>query len=256
MALITVSSVPGQSNRHHPAGRHADRSDTIAGPTSGPSGVLRVINDRHGSINVTISTPAHLVGNAGTTTAQAVAATNGWFLIPRAAINPASGLATVTFSGALTGVTYVAQGLRGVDDRQAEVLDRDAEGTRAVVEGADERDRGPVRGWTESTDPTGTTSCGCATRPRARRGPDDVGGRSAGRVGRPRLDSRRPAKEPAGATPAPVAERPRVPPPRPRPSPAATEGEVGRGRHHQLMARPGSTGSRPSPTRTPRPRLS
>lgn len=109
MALITVSSVPGQSKvTITPAAVAA--SDTIAASDIGTSGVLlNVINGGGGSINVTISDPGTTtVGNAGTTTAQAVAnGTNGWFRILPGHVNPSTGLATVTYSGT-TSVTYVA----------------------------------------------------------------------------------------------------------------------------------------------------
>lgn len=46
-------------------------------------------------------------GNAGTPPSLACPATGSReFLVPNSAINPATGQATVTFSGALTGVTY------------------------------------------------------------------------------------------------------------------------------------------------------
>jgi hypothetical protein len=109
MALITVTSVPGQS-KVTVAGTAVSASDTVAASDIGTSGVLlNVINGSGGSINVTISDPGTTnVGNAGTTSAQAVAnATDGWFRILPGHVNPATGVATVTYSGTTT-VTYKA----------------------------------------------------------------------------------------------------------------------------------------------------
>jgi hypothetical protein len=109
MALITVASVPGQS-KVTVAGTAVAASDTIAASDIGTTGVLlQVINGGGGSINVTISDPnTTAVGNAGTTTAQAVAnGTDGWFRILPAHVNPATGVATVAYSGT-TSVTYKA----------------------------------------------------------------------------------------------------------------------------------------------------
>lgn len=109
MALITVSSVPGQSAVNVTAAAVAS-SDTIAAADIGDRGVLlQVINGGGGSINVTIADPnTTAVGNAGTTTAQAVAnGTDRWFRILPAHVNPSTGLATVAYSGT-TSVTYKA----------------------------------------------------------------------------------------------------------------------------------------------------
>ena len=109
MALITVGSVPGQAKVVVTATAVAS-SDTISSADIGDRGVLlQVINGGGSSINVTISDPnTTAVGNAGTTTAQAVAnGTSGWFRILPAHVNPATGLATVSYSG-ITSVTYVA----------------------------------------------------------------------------------------------------------------------------------------------------
>lgn len=109
MALITVASVPGQS-AVNVAGTAVASSDTIAAADIGTNGVLlNVINGSGSSINVTISDPGTTdVGNAGTTTPQAVA--NGadrWFRITPFHVNPATGVATVSYS-ATTTVTYKA----------------------------------------------------------------------------------------------------------------------------------------------------
>jgi hypothetical protein len=109
MALITVASVPGQSKVTVAAVAVAS-TDTISASDIGQSGVLlQVINGGGGSINVTISDPnTTAVGNAGTTTAQAVAnGTDGWFRILPGHVNPSTGVATVAYSGT-TSVTYKA----------------------------------------------------------------------------------------------------------------------------------------------------
>ncbi len=109
MALITVASVPGQS-KVTVAPAPVASTDTISASALGTSGVLlQVINGSGGSINVTISDPnTTAVGNAGTTTPQAVAnGTDGWFRILPGHVNPSTGLATVAYSGTTT-VTYKA----------------------------------------------------------------------------------------------------------------------------------------------------
>lgn len=109
MALITVSSVPGQT-KVTVAGTAVAASDTVAAQDIGINGVLiNVINGGGSPINVTISDPnTTIVGNVGTTTPQAVAnATDGWFRILPGHVNPSTGVATITYSGTTT-VTYKA----------------------------------------------------------------------------------------------------------------------------------------------------
>lgn len=109
MALITVGSVPGQTKVI--VGPNAvAASDTISQADIGTNGVLiNVINGNASPTNVTISDPnTTTVGNAGTTTPQAVAnGTNGWFRILPGHVNQATGLATIAYSVTAT-VTYVA----------------------------------------------------------------------------------------------------------------------------------------------------
>lgn len=83
-------------------------SDTIASSSFGDQGVAMRVITTGTSTNVTVLDPgASPLSNAGTPTPVAAPATGvRMVLIPRGAINPANGLATVTFSGALTGVTY------------------------------------------------------------------------------------------------------------------------------------------------------
>ena len=106
MALLTATSVTSTATTVTPAA--VSSSDTIAASDIGTNGaLLNVINGSGGSINVTIADPGTTaVGNAGTTSAQPVA--NGadrWFRLSPGHVNPATGLATVAFSGT-TSVTY------------------------------------------------------------------------------------------------------------------------------------------------------
>jgi hypothetical protein len=82
-------------------------SETIPGPTFGPNGVyIRVITTGTTTTVTTLDPGFSPISNAGTPTGQVMPATGSrQWLIPRGAINT-SGVATVTFSGALTGVTY------------------------------------------------------------------------------------------------------------------------------------------------------
>lgn len=83
-------------------------SDTIAEASFSASGVyLRVITTGTAT-NVAVLDPGFTPSsNPGTVTAVAAPATGvRMILVPRSAIDPATGVATVTFSGALTGVTY------------------------------------------------------------------------------------------------------------------------------------------------------
>jgi hypothetical protein len=82
-------------------------SDTFPVGSFGPAGMfLRVITTGTAT-NVAIQDPGFTsISNPGTVTAVAAPATGvRMILVPRGAVN-SSGVATVTFSGALTGVTY------------------------------------------------------------------------------------------------------------------------------------------------------
>jgi hypothetical protein len=105
MALRTTQSVTTVGTTPVPFTPSA--SDTIAGGDFGVNGVfLRVITTGTAT-NVAVQDPGVTpAGNPGTVTALAAPATGvRMLLIPNAAINPATQVATVTFSGALTGVT-------------------------------------------------------------------------------------------------------------------------------------------------------
>lgn len=84
-------------------------SDTIAAADVLSTGgcVLRVITTGT-STNVSILDPNLTIqGNPGTVTAVACPSSGvRYILVPVSAINPATQFVTVTFSGALTGVTY------------------------------------------------------------------------------------------------------------------------------------------------------
>jgi hypothetical protein len=83
-------------------------SETIASGSFGPTGVAaRIITTGTATNVATLDPSATGLGNPGTVTPLAAPATGvRMLLIPRAAINTATDVATVTFSGALTGVTY------------------------------------------------------------------------------------------------------------------------------------------------------
>jgi hypothetical protein len=83
-------------------------TDTISGDSFGPNGLLMLVVTTGTSTNVTVADPTVTqVGYAGTVPSLTGTATgHRGLVIPRSAIAPSTNLATVTFSGALTGVTY------------------------------------------------------------------------------------------------------------------------------------------------------
>lgn len=106
MALLTAVSVLTTATTVGPNAVSA--SDTIAAADIGTNGaLLNVINGSGGSINVVLVDPGTTAaGNTTTAPNQAVA--NGadrWFRVTQAHVNPATQVATVTFSGTTT-VTY------------------------------------------------------------------------------------------------------------------------------------------------------
>jgi len=84
-------------------------SDTISAGDIFPGGgcVIRVVTTGTAT-NVSVNDPnTTSQGNPGTVTAVACPATGvRYILIPVTAVNPTTQVATVLFSGALTGVTY------------------------------------------------------------------------------------------------------------------------------------------------------
>lgn len=106
MALLTATSVTAAATTV--AGAAVTTSDTVSASDIGTNGaLLNVINGAGAPINVTLTDPnTTAVGNAGTAVAQAVAnATDRWFRLSPGHVNPATGVATVTFSSATT-ITY------------------------------------------------------------------------------------------------------------------------------------------------------
>jgi hypothetical protein len=83
-------------------------SDTIAEGSFGPTGVIMRVITTGTATTATVSDPTLTgMGNPGTVTGVTNPATGvRMVLIPRTALNPATGVATVAFSGTLTGVTY------------------------------------------------------------------------------------------------------------------------------------------------------
>jgi hypothetical protein len=107
MALVTAQTITAGA-LVTPSAITPTASDTIAASSFGPNGcILRVITTGTAT-NVSVLDPGFSpMGNAGTAFSLAAPATGSrMLLIPRSAINPSTQLATVTFSGALTGVTY------------------------------------------------------------------------------------------------------------------------------------------------------
>jgi hypothetical protein len=91
-----------------PAALTPGATDTIASQQFGPTGLYARVITTGTSTNVSVLDPGLTPqGNPGTVTAVAAPATGvRMVFIPRSAINPATDQASVTFSGALTGVTY------------------------------------------------------------------------------------------------------------------------------------------------------
>jgi hypothetical protein len=83
-------------------------SDTIAESSFGPNGLLCRVITTGTATDVAVLDPGTTPsGNAGTVVAQTMPATGTReFIIPKAAVNTTTGIATITFSGARTGVTY------------------------------------------------------------------------------------------------------------------------------------------------------
>lgn len=82
-------------------------TDTISEANFGPYGLYARLITTGTTSNFTVTDPgATALGNAGTAVAVALPATGvRMVFIPRGAIAPATGLATITFSS-VTGVTY------------------------------------------------------------------------------------------------------------------------------------------------------
>lgn len=83
-------------------------TETIGSGSFGVQGVLiRVITTGTTTTVTTADPGSTAISNPGTPTGQVMPATGArQWLIPAGAVNPTTGVATLTFSGALTGVTY------------------------------------------------------------------------------------------------------------------------------------------------------
>jgi len=98
----------GQTTLQTPTPLTPAATDTIDQSSFGPNGLNMFVVTTGTQTDVTIADPTVTdVGYAGTVPTMTGTATgHRTVFIPRTAINPASGLATITFSGARTGVTY------------------------------------------------------------------------------------------------------------------------------------------------------
>ncbi len=107
MAAVTTQSLSSAALTT-PSAITPSASDTINETQFGATGVVMRVITTGTATNVSIVdaglTP---LGNGGTSVVLAAPATGTrMVIIPRTAISQSSGNATVTFSGALTGVTY------------------------------------------------------------------------------------------------------------------------------------------------------
>lgn len=83
-------------------------TDTIAAGSFGPNGLFaRVITTGTATTVATLDPGTTALGNPGTVTGVTTSATGSVMVyIPLSAINTSTGVASLTFSGARTGVTY------------------------------------------------------------------------------------------------------------------------------------------------------
>ncbi len=88
-------------------------TDTFTEAQFGPNGILLTVTTTGTATTVTVLDPATNttpLGNPGAPVGQVCPATGVRDIVMRrAAINASTGIASVTFSGALTGVTYTAK---------------------------------------------------------------------------------------------------------------------------------------------------
>jgi N-acyl-D-aspartate/D-glutamate deacylase len=105
---LQVSQTVSAGALSTPAAITPSASDTIAAASFGPAGVLMRVITTGTTTNVVVLDPNTTASsNPGTPPTLAAPATGvRETLIPLSAIATATGVATVTFSGALTGVTY------------------------------------------------------------------------------------------------------------------------------------------------------
>jgi hypothetical protein len=107
MAAVTTQSLSSAALTT-PTPITPSASDTINESQLGVTGaILRVITTGTATNVSIVDANLSRLGNVGTSASLAAPATGSrMLLIPRAALNDATGNVTVTFSGALTGVTY------------------------------------------------------------------------------------------------------------------------------------------------------
>jgi hypothetical protein len=105
MALLPVQSILQAGTT--PSAQTPSASDTIAASSFGAQGVAMRVITTGTSSNISVLDPTTTgLGNAGTLVPLAAPATGVRMLyIPRAAINPSTGVATVT-SSSQAGMTY------------------------------------------------------------------------------------------------------------------------------------------------------
>lgn len=108
MALYTVQAAV--STGMTPTQITPTASDTISGSDISTRGVVLRVTTTGTATNVAVQDPSLTdLGNAGTVVPVACPGTGVRYIyVGPAAVNPSTGLATVTYSGALTGVTVEA----------------------------------------------------------------------------------------------------------------------------------------------------
>lgn len=101
-------NVPSLGTLTTPAALTPAATDTISADSFGPTGVILFVVTTGTTTDVTVADPTVTdVGYAGTVpTLTGTATGHRAVFIPRVAISPSTNVATVTFSGARTGVTY------------------------------------------------------------------------------------------------------------------------------------------------------
>jgi hypothetical protein len=106
MAAVSTQSIVRTGTT--PSAITPTASDTIAAAQFGANGIAMRVITTGTATNVSVLDPGLTPsGNAGTVVAVAAPSTGvRMILIPVTAIDPVANGATVTFSGALTGVTY------------------------------------------------------------------------------------------------------------------------------------------------------
>jgi len=103
-------NVPSAGTLTTPTALTPASTDTFAEASFGPNGILLIVITTGTLTNVTVLDPGITpgLGYAGTVPSLAGTATgHRAVFVPKGAVNPATGVASVTFS-ALTGVTYYA----------------------------------------------------------------------------------------------------------------------------------------------------